>query len=300
METTLHPLVLLAARHASATETTTAIAGLTIWHSTVPTAPTPAMYDPKVYLLLQGAKRLSVGGKRFDFRAGGYAISSVGVPFTGAVIEASEARPYLALGLALNVRLVADLLLTMEAATEAPATPALAFSQLTEAIIAPAYRLLRLLDTPADIAMLAPLAERELYYRLLQGPMGHTLRQAVQHHPRFAQIRSAVAWISSNANGPMSVAQVARAVGMSLTSFHRHFKRVTGLSPLAFQRQVRLLHARQLLAVASTSVAAVAYQVGYASAAQFSREYSKLFGSPPVREIVRESQRATACAASRQ
>jgi AraC-like DNA-binding protein len=292
METTLLPLVRLAARHASATETPTAIAGLTIWHSTARTAPTPAMYDPKVYLLLQGAKRLSVGGKRFDFRAGGYAISSVGVPFTGEVIEASEARPYLALGLALNVGLVTELLLTMETAVEeAQATPALAFSQLNEAIIEPAYRLLRLLDTPADIAMLAPLAERELYYRLLQGSMGHTLRQAVRHHPRFAQIRSAVAWISDNAHRAMSVSHVAREVGMSLTSFHRHFKLVTGLSPLAFQRQVRLLHARQLLGVASTSVAAVAYQVGYASAAQFSREYSNLFGTPPVRDTVRALRR---------
>ncbi len=148
-------------------------------------------------------------------------------------------------------------------------------------------RLVRLLASPADIPVLTQQIERELYYRLLQGPMGCTLRQIVQKNTRFDQIRTAVTWICSNAHQPMSVQRLAASVGMSVTSFHRHFKAVTAYSPLAYQRHIRLLDAQRLIASGATNVTRAAFATGYASSSQFSREYKRMFGVPPIRNAYR-------------
>lgn len=150
----------------------------------------------------------------------------------------------------------------------------------------PLGRLLRLLATPADIPMLAPQLERELYYRLLQGTMGGTLRQVVQQNTRFHQVRTTVEWICGNARKPMSVERLATSVGMSVTSFHRHFKAVTGHSPLTYQRHIRLLDARGLLASGATNVTTAAFATGYASSSQFSRKYKRMFGVSPIRDAL--------------
>jgi transcriptional regulator GlxA family with amidase domain len=162
--------------------------------------------------------------------------------------------------------------------------------QASDDMIEPVYRLLRLLSSPVDIPVLWPLIERELYYRLLRSAAGNALRQTVQVHTRFAQIKRAVEWICGNATMAMSVDVLAATVDMSVTSFHRHFKAVTGLSPLAYQRHVRLLHAQRLLNVETSSVTTVAFEVGYASSSQFSREYARMFGVPPVRDTFRSRQ----------
>ena len=147
--------------------------------------------------------------------------------------------------------------------------------------MAPLGRLLALLDAPADIPIMAPLLERELSYRLLRGPMAGTLRQVVQSRTRFAQVRTAVAWICAHAGDTMRVERLAASVGMSVTSFHRHFRAVTGYSPLAYQRRIRLLAARHQLASDGAKVTAVALEAGYASPSQFSREYKSMFGVAP-------------------
>lgn len=273
----------VAAGRPSCARTTTAIPRLAIWRSIGPTRPEPAMFDPKFYMLLQGRKRMTIGGQHLDYAAGRYAVSSVGIPFMTRVTEASPEAPYLGVELALDAGLVASLLLDMPD-TGAREAPAIDTAQAADDVTEPLERLLRLLSSPADIPVLAPLFERELYYRLLGGPVGGTLRQVVRSHARFAQVRAAIEWIGGNASEPMSVAKLAKAVGMSATSFHRHFKAVTAHSPLAYQRHVRLLGARELLVSGEANVTAIAFAVGYASASQFSREYKRMFGVSPIHD----------------
>lgn len=296
MNITLDNLRAIAFSHVAGQETATPIAGLTLWSSACLTQATPALFEPSIYLVLQGAKRMLIGSDTVEFSAGSLSVSAVGLPFTGQVIAASPGQPYIALRLALNAGLVASLLLDTPENDGADMTgmPAATVFQVCDEIIEPFYRLLRLLSRPRDIPVLAPLIERELYYRLLASAVGNHLRQTVQAHTRFAQIKKAVEWICGNATVPISVEVLASNVAMSLTSFHRHFKAVTGLSPLAYQRHVRLLYAQRLLNVELNSVTAVAFQVGYASSSQFSREYTRMFGCPPVRDTFRSRQAAQA------
>ena len=272
-----------AADHASGLKTPTAIPRLTIWCSSEPTAPAPALFEPKFYLLLQGGKRLTIGGTTRDFGPGSFAVSTVDLPFTSEVIEASPAAPYVGVEIGLDAGIVASLL--FDGPDLGPESgPAFATAQVTEDVLEPVERLLRLLASPDDIPALAPLFERELFYRLARGPTGGTLRKAVQSHTRFSQIRTAVEWICAHADEPMCVKDLATSVGMSVTSFHRHFKAVTSYSPLAYQRHIRLLGARERLVSGATNVTTVAFASGYASAPQFSREYKRMFGVSPIRD----------------
>lgn len=289
MKTTLEDVSALALAHALGQQTRTAIPGLTIWTSPCETVPTPAMFDASIYLVLGGGKRMRIGSHSHEFAPGSLTVSAVGVPFTGQVTRATAEAPYVAVKLDLNVGLIANLLLE----TQNTAQPVMQRAMVVQAgaeTIEAVYRLLRLLSCPDDIAVLAPLIERELYYRLLNSAVGDALRQTVQAQTRFAQIKRAVEWLCANATAAMSVDALAASVEMSVTSFHRHFKAVTGLSPLAYQRHVRLLHAQQLLNVETSSVTAVAFEVGYASSSQFSREYARMFGVPPVRDSFRSRQ----------
>ena len=273
-----------AARHAAGAETPTAVPKMTLWRHFRPTEPTPAVFEPKVYLLLQGAKRLTIGERTLEYGAGDYSVSSLSLPFTGQVTQASEEAPYLGVELQLEPAAISELLLALVAADDDDA-PAIAVSRAPAEVVAPLGRLLALLDAPADIPVMAPLLERELIYRLLRGPMAGTLRQVVQSRTRFAQVRTAVAWICAHAEKTMRVDRLAASVGMSVTSFHRHFRAVTGYSPLAYQRRIRLLAARHQLASEGARVTAVALDAGYASPSQFSREYKRMFGVAPAYDV---------------
>ena len=268
---------------ASGSPVSTAIPRSTIWWSSKPTNPTPAMFEPKFYVLLQGGKRLTIGGEAFDFRAGSCAVACVALPFTSQVVEASPAEPYIGLELRPDPGIVANLLLEMPQLGKAD-SPSFATADAGTDITDPLGRLVRLLATPAEIPVLAPQFERELYFRLLQGPMGGTLRQIVQQSACFQQIRPAVEWIRGNAHNSMRVERLAEYVGMSATSFYRHFKAVTAYSPLAYQRHIRLLDGRRLVASGATNVTTAAFQTGYASTSQFSREYKRLFGVSPIHD----------------
>ena len=270
-----------AERHAAGVETPTPVPRMTIWRHARPTGPTPALFEPKVYLLLQGTKRLTVGERTLEYRAGDYSVSSLSLPFIGQVTQASEAAPYLGLELRLEPAAISELLLSLTEADDDGA-PAIAVSPAPAEVMAPLGRLMALLDAPDDIPVMAPLLERELIYRLLRGPMAGTLRQMVQSRTRFAQVRKAVAWICAHAEEALRVERLAASVGMSVTSFHRHFRAVTGYSPLAYQRRIRLLAARHQLASDGVRVTAVALAAGYASPSQFSREYKRMFGVAPA------------------
>lgn len=256
---------------------------LTVWSADAPTGPVPALFEPKFYLLLQGAKRMTIAGDTFPCGPGTCAVAAVGLPFVSEVTQASADRPYLGVDLKLDPGIMAGLMLDMPDCADR-SRRSITVATVDARVAEPLERLLRLLDAPGDLVVLGPQVERELYYRLLQGPMGGTLRQIGRGNTRFAQVRQAAEWISANADRPMRVDQLAASVGMSLTSFHRHFKAVTSYSPLAYQRHIRLLDARRRLASGTIGVTETAFATGYASAAQFSREYKRAFGVPPARD----------------
>ena len=266
----LAQLIATAARHASRPGLPTAVPRLTLWSASAPTDPVPALFEPELYLLLQGVKRMEFGDQVVEFEAGTCAVASVGLPFTSQVIEARRDLPYLGMELRLDAGVVASLLMDMPDRADEP-SGAISIAQADDGVLEPLGRLLRLLDTPADISVLAAQFERELCYRLLQGPLGVRLRQIGRHNARFGQIATAAEWIRENADKPISVRRLAESVGMSVTSFHRHFKAVTAHTPLAYRRYIRLLEARRRLASGSMNVTETAFSTGYCSASASSR-----------------------------
>lgn len=279
----LAPLIIAAERHCTRSGGPTSLPRLVVWTANAPGDPVPALFEPTFYVMLQGAKRMTLGGDTFDVRAGACAVAAVGLPFVSQVTQASVAQPYYSMQLRLDAGILADLTLAMPDSNEGPCR-SFSLTSIEESFVAPFKRLVALLDTPEDLKLLAAPTEREFYYRLLQSPLGGTLRQIGKHSTRFAQIRAAADWIGANADQPMRIDELAGSVGMSVTSFHRHFKAVTAYSPLAYQRHIRLLEARRRLASGTAGVTQIAFAVGYASPAQFSREYKRTFGVPPVRD----------------
>lgn len=257
---------------------------LTVWSSTQATPPTPAMFSPMFYAVLQGTKVLRLSEKRFDLSAGECAASSFGLPFTAQLENASPTLPYVAFCLDLDVDLLVEVMLDMPRVEDRWVCSAAA-GQLDGDVGEAFARLISLIDAPGDQPVLGRHYERELYYRLLQSPMGDTLRQLGQRDNRIRQIKTAADWLTTNPGKAIAMSDLAASVGMSQTSFYRHFRAVTGFSPLAFQRQMRLMEARRLLVAGGANVSRVAYAVGYVSPSQFSREYRKLFGEPPVTSL---------------
>ncbi|MDB5687754.1 MAG: AraC family transcriptional regulator, partial [Rhizorhabdus sp.] len=246
-------------------------------------------FEPAVCVVVQGRKREMLCATNRIYDAAQYLVVSVDLPIVGNVIEASAETPYLAFRLSLDPSMLAAMLLDMPAERGDDTRPSagLALSPLTSELIDPVIRLLRLLDRPADIAMLAPLAEREILYRLLQGPQRDMLRQIALADSRLSQINRAIGWIKRHYADPFRIETVAEAARMSPSSFHHHFKAVTSMSPLQYQKQIRLQEARQLILAQHKDAASAGFAVGYDSPSQFSREYRRLFGEPPVRDAAR-------------
>lgn len=266
---------------------------LTIWSSTHPTPPAPSVFEPMFYAVLQGTKAFTIGGARFTVSAGECAATSFGLPYVGGLEDATSTAPYIAISLDLDVDLFTNVMLDMPNVDDRWVCSA-AGGKLDGKVSDAFVRLVGLLSAPEDRPMLGRAYEAELYYRLLQSSMGDTLRQLSYSNGRRRQIKTAADWLVTNHDKGVIVADLASSIGMSLTSFHRHFKAITGYSPLAFQRQIRLLEARRRLAAGGVSVSRVAYSVGYVSPAQFSREYKNLFGIPPTADLVRPNSNAVA------
>jgi AraC-like DNA-binding protein len=279
------PLRAIATRHARGRRTETVITRLAINTTSAPVALQPGVYQPMFCLILQGAKEVMIADRVLRYDRDSYFIASIEVPATGRIVEASAERPYIGLSLALDRETLASLLSDVAVGAGAPA-PGFGVSPVTPQLLDPWLRLLRLLDAPADIPVLAPLLEREILYRLLQGPQGHILRQIALADSRLSQIRRAMGWIRENYDQPLRVEALLELAGMSAASFHRHFKAATAMSPLQYQKTLRLQQARRLL-LTNQDAAQAAYAVGYESASQFSREYARLFGAPPVRDVAR-------------
>lgn len=225
-----------------------------------------------------------IGDRALRYDPGSYFIYAVETPATGQLLEASAARPYLAIGFILDVQAIAALLVDHEPAVAGDSfTTCPVGDDLLDAL----HRMMRLLDRPAEIPVLAAMLEREILFRLLQGPQGAKLRHLARADSRLSQVRQAIAWIRAHYHQPIRVGDLAELACMSNAAFHRHFKAATAMSPIQYQKQIRLLEARQLLIAQPGNAARVAFALGYESASQFSREYARQFGFPPARDAAR-------------
>ncbi|TPM97826.1 AraC family transcriptional regulator [Mesorhizobium sp. B2-1-3A] len=284
MEEVLQELIGIAGRHAHGRRTKTAIPRVTIGRSEVATPPLPELCQPTALFVLQGTKTVLIGDRTLRYGAGSYFIYAVETPATSQLIEASSARPYTAIAFALDVGLIAALIIDHKPAVDGDG---FVTNRADDELLDAWRRMLRLLDRPTEIPVLAPMLEREIAFRLLQGPQGAKLRQLAHADGRLPQIRRATAWIRAHYNEPIDVTELAELAHMSNASFHRHFKAATAMSPIQYQKQVRLLEARHLLIAGPGSATRVAFAVGYESASQFSREYARHFGLPPARDAAR-------------
>jgi AraC-like DNA-binding protein len=285
-------LLALALRHATPS-CRELLPHLTLWTSYGPTAATPVIYEPMLYFTLQGIKRMTVGDRQLDHRPGTFLLASIDVPVVCAVIDCSPEQPYLGLAVTLDPAAIAALLLDLPLGhghvLDAPheALAPMTISPSTRALHDALLRFVRLIEAPGDVPLLAPMIERELLYRVLQSEHGNMLRQFARADSRLSQIHRAVKWIRAHLTDPLRVEMLAGIASMSVSSFHRHFKAVTGLSPLAYHKQMRLREARLRLLAEPGAVASVAFSVGYESVSQFSREYARQFGTPPARDAAR-------------
>jgi AraC-like DNA-binding protein len=254
------------------------------------TAPTPLLTGPVVALVAQGGKCAVLGDRTFDYHAGQYLAVSIDLPVTGNYTQASPEHPFLGVGLALEPAAIAELLLETEdrgrpsrGAAQSGITVSDASPELLDAFV----RMVRLLDHPADAPVLAPVIKKEILWRLITGPQGAMMRQIGLADSSLTHVGRAIRWIRENHAQTLRIEQLARLARMSPTSLHRHFREITAMTTIQYQKRIRLHEARLLLVDRTHDVATVGYMVGYESTSQFSREYRRQFGIPPGRDAER-------------
>lgn len=260
---------------------------LSLVRSSVPTMPMPNVYRPLLCLVVQGTKRVMLGDQAFLFAPGRHAIVTHDLPTTGHVIEASPDRPYLCVVLDFDPVALGELALRVPPRPGAAPPLGMTLADAGADLLDATLRLLRLLDDPAALPVLAPMAEQEILFRLLTGPHGARMRQITSGQGGVAQVGRAIAWIRQHFRERLSIGRLAAEVGMSASSLHQHFRAVTALTPLQFQKQLRLQDARGLMLTGGLDATTAAFRVGYESPSQFSREYRRHFGEPPARDIAR-------------
>ena len=267
----------------------TQIEGLALACTTAPSLPMPTLYRPCLCIIAQGRKEVRLGAEQYFYDPLNYLVASVTLPVTGQVIEATPESPYLSLKLDIDPAMISSLLADAGPIGLPDPGPnrALFVDRLDPAMLDAVIRLLRLLDTPRDAAMLAPLAQREIFYRLLRSPQGQRLRELVMADSQSHRIALAIEWINQHYDKPLRIEELAREVNLSASTLHHRFKAVTALSPLQYQKQLRLQEARRLMFSECLEAASASFRVGYESPSQFSREYSRLFGAPPLRDMLR-------------
>ena len=271
----------------------TAVTALTLYRLSAPSPPSHGVQKPTFCMVAQGSKLAVLGEEAHLHDSSRYLLLSVDLPIMAQVVEASPEAPYLGFCLDIDPRQISLLLMEMDlpqtAARKAAdgAARSLSLTRTGSPLLDAAVRLLRLLDTPEDVPALAPLAQREILYRLLTGEQGARLRQIAVSNSLTQRIAQAVEWIKRHYAEPLHIETIAQEACMSTSGLHHHFKAVTALSPLQYQKHLRLQEARRLMLCDSLDAATAGYRVGYQSPSQFSREYSRLFGAPPLRDIGR-------------
>jgi len=266
---------------------TTAVPGLSLFRREEPTEPISGMYEPSVCMVAQGAKRVMLGDDTYVYDARNYLITSVHLPTIVQIIEASPDKPYLGLRLKFDLREVSQLMVDSNLPLPRPqqSSRGMATGGVTLQLLNAIQRLIDLLADEKDIPILAPVIQREIIYRLLVGDQGERLRQIATAGSQSQQIARAIGWLQSNYSMPVSIDDLAAQANMSTSTFHHHFRSLTALSPLQYQKQLRLQEARRLMLAERMDAANAAFQVGYESPSQFSREYNRMFGAPPLRDV---------------
>jgi len=267
----------------------TRVEGLTVFSSERATEPLGTVTEPMFALAVQGAKRAVLNDRIFDYRAGQYLIAAVRLPLTSQVMYATRAEPFLGLGLPLRPAIIARLLTEVTSPNAGPPHdgPGIATSDADAKLLDAVLRMLRLLDEPRDIPILASGIRREIHWRLMNGPQADLVKQIGLADSRMALVARAIAWIKTHYDEVIRIEDLACEIGLSVSSLNRHFRAVTAMSPLQYQKQLRLQNARMQLITAPHDVAAIGYSVGYNSPSQFSREYRRMFGAPPGQDAVR-------------
>ncbi len=263
-----------------------------------PAEPCHSVSIPAFCVIAQGSKEILLGNDRYQYDPMHYLLATVGLPIVSQILEASQAQPYLSLRLDLDPTLVGSVM--VEAGYPSPQSranvKAIDVSPLDAPLLDAVVRLVRLLDAPTEAQILMPLVTREIIYRLLIGAQGSRLRQIAVLGGYTHHIVKAVDRLRKDFNQPIRIESIAQELGMSVSGFHHHFKSVTAMSPLQFQKQLRLQEARRLMLGENLDATSAAYRVGYDDASHFNREYKRLFGEPPMRDMerLREAARETA------
>ena len=265
----------------------TAIPGLSLWRRIEPTQPTSGMYEPSICLVAQGAKRVLLGDDAYVYDARHFLITSVDLPTVWQIIKASREKPCLGLRLKLDLREISQLMVDshLPPPRAQQSSRGMATGEVTLPLLTAFQRLIDLLAEPKDIPILAPIIQREISYRLLVGDQGARLRQMASAGSQSHQIARAIDWLKGNFTQPLRIDDLATQVNMSTSTFHHHFRALTAMSPLQYQKWLRLNEARRLMLTENKDATTAAFQVGYESPSQFSREYSRLFGNSPLRDI---------------
>ncbi|MFZ0817823.1 MAG: AraC family transcriptional regulator [Candidatus Sulfotelmatobacter sp.] len=265
----------------------TDIPGLTLHRRTAPTARCSMTYQPGVTVIAQGRKRVELGQTTFIYGESRYLLTAVDLPIVSQIIEASEKAPSLAMSMKLEMPMVRELLSREEIQWPEAASdsPAMAIGEATAEFLSACCRLVDLLDTLQDIPFLSGLIQREIIYRILRGPEGARLRAIATLGDQSHRTAKAIAWIKTNYAKPLRVEYLAEVTSMGVSTLHHHFRALTAMSPLQYQKQLRLQAARGLMLLNGLDAASAAFEVGYESASQFNREYSRFFGQPPMRDI---------------
>ncbi|MFD1790417.1 AraC family transcriptional regulator N-terminal domain-containing protein [Ochrobactrum teleogrylli] len=269
-------------------ECRTAIDGLSLSRRSTPSVPCHGSYRPCLAMVLQGSKSLRLGSATINYATGEYLVTSLDLPVTWRVVEASAEAPHLCVSLAIDSEKLVDLLGRSDirrSISQSENQWGISVNAAPAGLVDAVIRLLRLLDSPEDIPVMAPLIEQEILYRLLTGPSGDRLINIATVDSQANRIARAIGWLRQHFALPLRIEQLAEYVNMSPSSFHHHFKSITAMTPIQYQKQLRLSEARRLMLVERLDAGTAGHRVGYQSPSQFSREYSRLYGNPPVRDI---------------
>ncbi len=271
----------------SAESRITDIPGLTLYRYTAPTAPASVSYGPSVAVVVQGRKQVQLGENIFVYDGSRFLLTSLDLPVISHVVKASPDEPYLCLRLKLEMPIVREFLgrEELQVSPVSSDAPAITTAEITLDFLTAFCRLIDLLNTPQDIPFLSPLIQREIVYRILRSPEGQRLRAIATVGDRSQRTAKVIAWIGANYAKPLRVEDLAAIAGMSMSTLHHHFRMLTSMSPLQYQKQLRLQAARLRMLVDGMDAASAAFAVGYESASQFNREYSRFFGQPPMRDV---------------
>lgn len=266
-----------------------AIQGLFFFRQDEMTEPMSVVYEPSICMVVQGSKRVLLGNEPYLYDENHYLITSVNLPTFVQALEASKERPLLGLKLTIDIQEVSQLLVdgNFPHHRSQQSGHGMATSEVTLPLLTAFQRLIDLLDEEQEIPILAPIIRKEIIYRLLVGEQGARLRQIASAGSQSQQIARAIEWLKNNFAKPLRIDDLAVQARMSTSSFHNHFRSMTALSPLQYQKHLRMYEARRLMLAESLDAANAAFQVGYESPSQFSREYNRMFGAPPLRDITK-------------